>query len=393
MSRLLIVSFDAVASRVWEEIPDGCLNMAAFAESAESVTGVSSVFLSNTYPIHCSVITGKLPCDHGVMNNTSPFPEPHPMWTVSAAAIKSKTLWRAASEKGLKAAAFLWPCTSGSRHIRYNMPEIHPYLGQNQVVENLKGGSKLMQLSLYLRHRKKLADFTQPGIDDFTTSCAVDILKSKQPDLSLVHLLCCDFFGHEHGSEKEKLMQAYKSLDENLGKLLEAAGDDTSVIVFSDHACPDVHTEYTPNDLLVEMGLLDKEGELYKKGKDGCFFECCGGSVFFYPGTLDEEKINEVLEEAARLEGISRFLSDEELETSGRSGVPFGFGLKSGYSASSEPTGHKGNHGYPLDTPDYCVFYAVRGKGFTPGARRRGGSLLDIAPIAASILGIDNWED
>ena len=384
MSRLLIVSFDAVASGVWEDIPEGCLNMAAFRESAESVTGVSSVFLSNTYPVHCSVATGKLPRDHGVANNVTPFPEPYPKWIVSADAIKAKTIWRAAKEAGLKSAAFLWPCTGGSKHIRYNMPEIHPVLGQNQVIENLKGGSKLMQLSLYLRHKNKLAGFTQPGIDDFTTACAADVLRSKKPDLTLVHLICCDFFGHEYGTDKEKLMPAYEALDRNLGILLEAAGEDTSVIVFSDHACPDVHTEYNPNDILAEMGIMEKAG---------CFFECCGGSVFFYPGTLNEEEIEEVIEKTAGLEGISRFLSDEEISASGREGLPFAFGFLPGYSASAEPTGHKGNHGYPLDTPEYKVFYAVRGEGHAPGTKRRGGSLLDIAPIAASLLGIDMRED
>jgi len=379
MGRLLIISFDAVADSVWKSAPESCRNIKAFTSSAETFTGVRSVFLSNTYPIHCSVATGKPPRDHKVLNNVAPFPVPHPKWTISASAIKARAIWQAAAEAGLKVASFLWPCTGGSPHIRWNIPEIPPVPGQNQIAANLKEGSKLLQLGVILRHGDLVRKVSMGTVDELTTVCAADILRRKRPDLTLVHLTRTDYLGHELGPGPETSALMHEAIDKNLGALLDAAGEDTEVIAMSDHGCKAVHTDIIPNDLLKEMGLFG----------EGCFFECCGGSAFLHAAALPEPKLLAVKERTAGLEGFSRFLAEDEMSESGRAGLPFGFGLAQGYSAEAVPTGHKGNHGYPLDMPDYHVFYAVRGRGFSPGAKREGGSLLDIAPIAASLLGVD----
>ena len=379
VGRLLIISFDAVADSVWKSAPDSCRNIKAFTSSAETFTGVRSIFLSNTYPIHCSVATGKPPKEHGVLNNVAPFPGPIPKWTISASAIKVRTIWQAAAEAGLKVATFLWPCTGGSPHIRWNIPEIPPVPGQKQIAANLKEGSKLLQLGVILRHGDLVRRITPATVDELTTVCAADVLRRKKPDLTLVHLTRSDSLGHELGPGPETSALIYEAMDKSLGVLLDAAGGETEVIAFSDHGCKAVHTEPAPNDLLKDMGLF---------GED-CFFECCGGSVFLHAGALPEPKLLAVREKAEDLEGFSRFLTDDEMSESGRKGLPFGFGFLPGYSAEPLPTGHKGNHGYPLDVPDYNVFYAIRGRGFSPGAARTGGSLLDIAPIAASLLGVD----
>ena len=203
----------------------------------------------------------------------------------------------------------------------------------------------------------------------------------------MVHLTCYDYFCHLHGRNPDKLAPAFASLDENLGLLLEAAGEDTSVIVFSDHAQLCVHTVLTPNDMLVSMGMLGAADGGYAPGSSGCFFECCGGSAFFHPGALDTADTGRVRAAAESSEGFSRFLTLDEMNGCGRGDLPFGYAAKPGYSLESVKTDIKGDHGYPLDTPDYTVFYAVSGKGFTPGISH-GGSLLDIAPLAARVLDI-----
>jgi len=394
MGRLLIISLDAVAGSVWENAPAGFRNIDAFKREAETVTGVRSVFLSNTYPIHCSIVTGKHPCDHKVLNNVTPFPEPYPKWTYRASAIKARTLWRAADDAGLDVAAVLWPCTGSSPHIRWNIPEIAPVPGQNQILTNLKEGNKMQQLRVILRHWEIVKRASPANVDELTSVCAADILRRKKPDLTLVHLTRSDYLGHAMGPGPETDALIYEAADKSLGMLLEAAGDETEIIVLSDHGCIGVHTELTPNDILVDMGLLGKAAPYispevsYVPGGSGCYFECCGGSAFFSAGTLPEPEILTVRERTAELPGFARFLTDEELRVSGRGDLPFGFGLKPGYAAGAVQERHKGNHGYPLDVPDYEVFYAIRARGFSPGTVRRGGSLLDIAPIAASLLGI-----
>ncbi|MDR2514940.1 MAG: ectonucleotide pyrophosphatase/phosphodiesterase [Christensenellaceae bacterium] len=392
MSKLLMVSFDAVPSDEWAGL---CAhpNIAAFAARARVTLDVQSVFPTNTYPVHCSVITGRQPCDHGVIGNTEPFPKRHPRWVTDAAAIRSKTLWQAAREQGLTVASVLWPCTGFAREIRWNVPELPPRPGQNQLLANLRAGSKLLQAGLFLKYGKMLKGVDQPGLDAFVTACAADLLRRKNPDLTLVHLTAYDTLCHRYGRGAAELSTAFEALDQNLGILLKAAGPDVGVIVFSDHAQLNVHSARTPNDLLVELGLLNRgetENEPYAPGAFGCFIECCGGSAFFHAGSLSGGKIALVREKIAASDGFLRFLTEEELRSSGRGDLAFGYGLREGYIAEASPEAHKGNHGYPLDMPDYTVFYAAMGDGLTPGERGSGGSLLGIAPLAAQMLGI-HW--
>jgi hypothetical protein len=267
-----------------------------------------------------------------------------------------------------------------------------PRPGQNQLLANLRAGSKRLQLGLLLKYGALLLHFDQPGLDAFVTACAADILRRKKPDLTLVHLTAFDTLCHRHGRGAKELSIAFEALDQNLGRLLEAAGPETRVILLSDHSQLSVHTTLTPNDLLVKMGLLGRcgrKGDPYEPGASGCFIECCGGSAFFHAGTLTGGEIARVRAKIAASDGFSRFLTQEEMRSSGRGDLAFGYGLLKGYIAEAAPAGHKGDHGYPLDMPDYTVFYAAMGEGFTPGERRFGGSLLDIAPLAAKALGID----
>jgi hypothetical protein len=94
------------------------------------------------------------------------------------------------------------------------------------------------------------------------------------------------------------------------------------------------------------------------------------------------------------LEGFARFLTPEETACAGKADLPFGLCAKPGYAFEKIANGKKerGNHGYPTDWPDYKVFYALRQKG-RPPSQNEGDSLLDIAPIAAGILGVEELMD
>jgi hypothetical protein len=65
--------------------------------------------------------------------------------------------------------------------------------------------------------------------------------------------------------------------------------------------------------------------------------------------------------------------------------VAFGFCAKAGYCYEPFKGKKNADHGYPLDMPDYSVFYMVRGLGMPPG-ESKGGSLLDITALAQKWL-------
>lgn len=388
LNRLLMISFDAVGDSRVEELCAYPNFRELYARSAVA-RSVETVFLSNTYPIHTSVVTGVEPSVHGIVSNTEPFPKAHPRWHTAAREIRAKTLWQAAAEKGLKTAAVLWPVTAGAPEICYNIPEVMAPPGKSQVLTSLRAGSALVQLKEYLRHGKKMDGLNQPALDDFATACMTDILREKRPQLALMHLTAFDALCHRHGPGSGELARAFAALDRNLGLLLAAAGEDMAVLLFSDHSQLPVSKVLTPNDLLVEMGFMQRDAGGYRREDALCFIECVGGSAFLHNASLPVWRVKEVRSAVEHSEGFGRFLSGEELRRCGREQLSFGFSAAPGYCFEAKGTEYRGQHGYPLDSPDYKVFYLASGGGFARGRVTQGGSILDLAPIASRCLGLE----
>ena len=385
---MLIISFDAVGDRELERL----MQYPAFSEFAKQSAlfkGIPTLCPSNTYPIHTSVATGVLPNVHGLIANTKPFPDANPYWNFDEADIKVKTLWQAASERGIDVAAVFWPVTGYSKSIRYNIPEIMPRPGSSPLMTLFKAGSKGLLLKSALRHIKILDGISQPSRDRFAAMCMADILREKNPGLALMHLTAFDALCHVNGIDSKELDEAFESLDSNLALLLEAAGGDREIIIFSDHSHRNVHTSFDPNNMLVYSGLLKKGDDTYIFGEHGCYFECCGGTAFLHAGSLSPEQIEKVRENTKSFGGFRRFLTEGEMHDSGYDHTAFGFSAEDGYGYFSLKKAHKADHGYPADMPEYTVFYMVRGNGFEPGSVTQGGSLLDIAPIVSERLGLE----
>jgi len=349
-------------------------NIAKFKKEAFYQGGVKTVFLSNTYPVHTTVATGRLPKDHGVISNMlPPNAKGERPWMQMAKDIKTKTVWDAAKEKNLTTAAILWPVTCGA-NINYNIPEVHTEKGQNRIIRGLRYGSVFFQLCALIKHsrilvkalcKNRLRGIGQPALDNFAAAVTCDVLKNKKPDLVLLHLLAYDHMFHFAEAGSQKRDEAKKAMDTNLGKLLEHCGEYT-VIIFGDHSQFDIHEN---------INLKTLYGDVV--------FEQAGGSAFFHENT---DITIEGLQNHAWFE---RRLTKEEMLESGYADKPvFGIAAKPGY-CFSESSKYKGNHGYPTDYPHYNVFYAVRGKGFLPEQNPLKKRLTDITTIIAQELNLD----
>jgi len=377
---VLVISFDSVGDKAFEAMADdgeNYPNVARFRREAYWRGGLKTVFVSNTYPVHATVSTGRLPRDHGITSNLLPPKENGERpWAQMARLIKAKTVWDAAREKKLSTAAMLWPVTCGAK-IDYHMPEVHLEKGQNMLFRSLLYGSAFFQMRAILRHGGKLAKairgrlrgigIGQPELDDFTTSVTCDMLGRVKPDLTLVHLIAYDLLFHFAGSGGREIETAKKAMDTNLGRLLDAWGDDTAV-VFSDHSQLDVHENIDLNALYENAG-----------------FDQAGGSAFADRSAM-------ALARGIELQPwFGRYLTDGELEESGHSAASvFGIAAKAGCSFS-EGGGYRGNHGYPTDYENYGVFYGVRGKNFLPGGEQGWlkNRITDVTAIIARELDLD----
>jgi len=372
---VLVISFDAIGCNAFEEMAKdkkNYPNIAMFKEQAFYSGGIKTIFMSNTYPVHTSISTGKLPKDHGIISNLLP-PQKNGIrpWAQMARYIKTKTIWDAAKEKNLSTAAILWPVTNGAK-IDYHLPETHTEKGQNPLCRFFYG-SFFFQFAALLKYgrilvkaiiKNKFRGIGQPAVDNFITAVTCNLLRRKKPDLVLVHLLAYDHMFHYAEPGKKEREIAKKAMDTNLGKLLKSWGDGT-VIVFSDHS---------QIDIIKNINLQALYGDFV--------YEQCGGSAFFKKAIEGLGMLH--LEEQPWFE---RYLTKEEMQESGYlKKQVIGIAAKAGY-CFSESNVYRGNHGYPADYKNYNIFYAVRGQRHEQ--IQLNNHITDITAIIAKELNLD----
>src|SRR5579875_1324288 len=109
---LIVISFDCLSSLDFPtlvELPhfQELLNHKAYCKN------VKTIYPSVTYPCHATIVTGKLPNRHGVINNTLLQPRKQsPDWYWYRRYVKVTTLYDEAKKANLTTAALLWPVTA-----------------------------------------------------------------------------------------------------------------------------------------------------------------------------------------------------------------------------------------------------------------------------------------
>lgn len=258
---------------------------------AEAVEGV---YPTVTYPSHTTIVTGRLPAEHGIYTNlSSREPGKNPRnWFWFASAIKVPTLWDEARRTHLTTAAVSWPVTVGAS-IDWNVPEIWDpskppapdlfYLAK--FMDPLVGGELLGALGP-----------PQPGVDADTarTRLAVYLIKQHKPNLILLHLDTLDETEHEHGPASIEAASTLEHVDSLVGEILaaaKAAGLEKSLYVFivSDHGFMPVEREIRPNTLLVKAGLLTTDEKGFVTGGKVATVSNGGSFFVYWPPREDNE--------------------------------------------------------------------------------------------------------
>lgn len=261
---VLVISVDGLGAR-WYMAPPPNLrapNLERLKHEGSYAEGVVGVYPSVTYPSHTTLVTGRMPRDHGIYSNLSSRQagkNPHE-WFWFASSIKVPTLWDEARQQGLKSAAVSWPASVGAA-IDWNVPEIwDPAKGDVMDFEYIAKHSTpgLVEEALAVMGAPK----TGEEEDTVRTRMAVYLLKKYKPNLLLVHVAALDGAEHDHGPQSPEAVASLEKLDARIGDLLAAvkdAGlkDSTDVFIVSDHGFLPIEREIRPNVLLGKAGLLD----------------------------------------------------------------------------------------------------------------------------------------
>lgn len=413
---LIVLSFDCLSSKDvprLRELP----NFKRFLNGAAVCDEVKTIYPSTTYPCHTSIITGNYPAKHGIVNNTKLQPGRHsPDWNWKRKEIKGTTLYDEAKKQGMKTGALLWPVTARA-NIDYHIPEIFANRKwHSQTAVSLVNGSFFYTLDMNFRFGHLRKGIQQPWLDDFVTASTVHTIKTKKPDLLLVHLVDLDAQRHRYGFSAEQSSEALERHDKRLGVILDALEkggmmERSTVIVLGDHSSLDVSRVIKLNVLLKESGFI----QLNDKGKISSWQAFCksnDGTASIYlkdPSNLQtKERISALLHSLHmnKENGIERILSsDEALEVGADNDVAFMLEAREGFYFTEEIDGAaiveisqedvvtgtycKAVHGYSPNKLNYNTVFIAKGKGIMPNGTIESMSLVDEGPTFAKLLGVD----
>ena len=412
---LYVISLDGLSTLDFEYISN-LPNFKEFLTSASFCKNVFSVYPTLTYPAHVSIVTGKYPKNHGIINNTLfQINRSNPDWYWHRRRIKGDTFYDLAIENGMKVGALFWPVTAKSR-IQYNMPEIlanRPW--QNQILVSLLNGNPVFQYELNKKFGHLRDGIKQPSLDNFTHKSLLHTIKNKNLDLTLVHYTDLDSIRHEFGFYSKEATLALERHDNRIGEIIQALKDkgiyeESTIIILGDHSSIDENKVINLNVVLKDRGYI----EVNSKGKIldyKAIIKNCDGSAYVYVKNNDPQILREI---TRIIEGVNDKYGCIEEIYSRKKAVEFGadpncnlmLEAAESYYFQDETEGKVikkitiedakksshytlSTHGYSPYKKDYTTVFMASGKGIKKGLIIKKMSLIDEGPTLAKLLGVE----
>lgn len=411
---VIVISFDAVSEEDLEFLSKQP-NFSKLIKNGALIKNVESVYPSLTYPAHATIVTGKYPKNHGVINNTVlDFKNDNPDWYWYRKYIKGDTIFDLAEKSGMKTCSILWPVTARSK-ITYNMPEIFcTKRYDNQILKSALAGSKIYQVNMNKRFGYLRQGMDEPYLDNFATEVAKKTIRELKPNLILLHLIDSDSQKHKYGIENKEVIESLKRHDERLGEIIESlklAGiyEDSTIIALGDHSQINVNNVIKLNSIFMKNDLINVNGNKIKSYK--AIAKSCDGSSYIYLKNKNDvetrKKVRDILNELKNKYSnvIEEVYNNEEIKNLGADiNASFMIEAKRGYYFIDDFLGkaievidesskikHKlrASHGYLPSRDNYKTFFIAYGKTIKKGVVLEKGKLINHGPTIAKILDID----
>ncbi len=417
---VVIVSIDGLAAYLLDDPKAVLPTLRRLAREGAVVEGGMRVSNpSVTWPNHTSLVTGVRPEKHGVLaNGVLVRRGPGVPVTVDPRRdrrdlVRVGTLDEAAHAAGLTTGDVNWPCTRGAQSLDDSFPDVPDAV--MHTTPRLR--EELIELGL-------LADATDKsflagsivGRDYVWTETACHLIRKRQPNLLLVHLLNVDATHHAEGAQSQAGYTSNAYADACLARIvaaIEEAGirEKTTLIVVSDHGFTRTPKAIRPNVLLRQKGLL-------KTGANGKIEEAQahvvpeGGIGLVYCTTPGDEAVRQQVKELLQgQEGVADVLSPEQFAQYGmphpreyEQAPDLVLVAADGYGVSGSAQGDTfvcpnteagvslGAHGFISTMAKMNALCVLHGAGIRQGVRISQAENIDIAPTAARLLGLDNFQ-
>ena len=190
---VVLVSLDGIAPRF--VTPERMPHLCSLARSGGACFSARTVDPPWTRVVHASMLLGVTPEAHGLVDNSmSPLSE------------GVTSVLSVARSAGLTTAS----------------------------ANNWKQMDSLIEPQASL-HRIFIDSGYDPAEDDLMVDMFTSVWRARRPDVSFVYLCRTDLAGHDHGWGSEEYLSAMTEIDRTLGRLLAVLGEDTAVVVTTDH--------------------------------------------------------------------------------------------------------------------------------------------------------------
>jgi len=248
-----------------------------------------------TSPAWTSFVTGKNPGKHGILLFTSPDVASGEPILANSQLIDGPTLWDLAGDGGKQVVTINVPMTYPARpvngimitgmmtplHAAFTYPadlvDRYPGLGDYVIDVNSAGRQHDVNIDdLFIASPRAYID----QVDEMRarrTAVALEMLRRESWQLftlvytgldRLCHMMWQDLYALATGRSKvpvrygQRLVDYIRNLDQDLGKFFDAVGEDTHIVLMSDHGFgPRASRRFYLNAWLQQAGLLAVQGE------------------------------------------------------------------------------------------------------------------------------------
>jgi predicted AlkP superfamily pyrophosphatase or phosphodiesterase len=400
--RLVLVSIDGFRPVFYTQAKYRKLapTLASLSDQGERAPhGIEPIFPSITYPNHISMVTGAYSAEHGIYNNRiySKTEGNTQDWYWYERDIRVPTLWQKAKQAGLRVALFRWPASTGAK-VDWQLPEIFAGSGGFDAEKDWEVIHQHVDLEFLKKVLdsgpvKKLASVSD--LDQIDTQAAEYVLKNENPDLVIIHLIDLDHIQHLFGTDAPEVDRSLQGIDALVARIFRFLDPQrTTVIVTGDHGFASyTRTIHLPT-LIAAAGLSDQvDGPT--DGGQAAVYAKAGAKK---PAT--EADCRKLLETSKKYgKKLMRLIARKELDRlhaypgalcalEANLGTVFTLKPSTTPDVVEELKQSRGHHGYLSSRPEMRAGFFIWGKGTHSGLLPADPKMPDIAPTAASILGI-----
>jgi len=293
-NKLLVIGLDGASFNVLDPL----IEKGYLPNIAKVIAGGARSDLETTFPpitavAWSSFMTGKNPGKHGIFEFVRRDHKSNRELAVNASFRQGRAIWDLLSEAGKKVIVHNFPCTyppheinglmiadfmtpRGRRDFTYPAPlleEIEREFGSyrlhlSRTYAEGNVDAVLDELFDELEYKAKVTEYLMTRYDwdaFFQYFWGTDRIQHE-----LWHIIDEDHPRHnkeEATSYRERIHQYFKRVDEIVGRLLELAGEDSLVLIASDHGFGPVHKYCSLNIWMLQQGFLKLKGDAVTRAK------------------------------------------------------------------------------------------------------------------------------